>query len=142
MFEWSEAFRVQIGSIDAQHRSLFGIAHELHTALIEGHGKSALAKALDHLIRYTSAHFAHEERLMRLNGYPHLAAHKAEHDALTRQVLRFQADFERGKAALTVQLLQFLEDWLQKHIKGSDMRYGPCLRRSKQPAVGARSQTY
>jgi hemerythrin len=69
---------------------------------------------------------------MRLHDYPDFAAHKAEHDALVRQVLKFQEDFTSGHATITVQLLQFLRDWLQNHIQGSDLRYAPHL---KQPTV-------
>ena len=29
---------------------------------------------------------------------------------------------------MTVQLLQFLKDWLQTHIKGSDLKYAPHLK--------------
>ncbi len=142
MFEWSNDYSVQIVGIDAQHRNLFAIGHELHAAMASGHGKAVLAKILDRLVQYTAVHFAHEERLMRLNDYPGLAAHKAEHDSLTTQVLKFQADYASGRAAMTVQLLTFLKDWLEKHIKGSDMRYVPCLSKSEPQFVGRRSQTY
>lgn len=133
MFEWKNEYSVGIGSIDAQHQNLFAIGRELYKAMSVGQGKASLARILDRLVQYTAVHFAHEERLMRLNDYPDFQAHKAEHDALTRQVLAFQADFEGGRVSLTVQLLQFLKDWLEKHIKVSDIAYAPCL---KQKAVG------
>ena len=127
MFEWKDEYTVKVGSVDAQHRSLFGIAAELHAAMTAGKGKASLGKILDRLVQYTAMHFAHEERLMRLHEYLGLASHKAEHDALTAQVLQFQADFKSGRATMTVQLLMFLKDWLQTHIMGSDQKYGPYL---------------
>ena len=120
MFEWKPQYSVQIHSIDAQHQNLFRIAAELHRAMSSGQGKTALGGILDRLIQYTSAHFAHEERLMRLHDYPDLAAHQEEHQALTKQVLAFQAEFQAGRATMTVQLLRFLRDWLEKHIAASD----------------------
>jgi hemerythrin len=141
MFEWSNDYSVQIGSIDGQHRNLFAIGHELHAAMTAGHGKAALVGILDRLVQYTAVHFAHEERLMRQNGYPDLAAHKAEHDALTKQVLQFQDDFQSGRATMTIQILHFIKEWLQKHIKGSDMRYVPCLSKSEPQAAGLRCRT-
>jgi hemerythrin-like metal-binding protein len=128
MFDWSNTYSVGIGSVDSQHQNLFAIARELHAAMTAGQGKSALARILDRLVQYTAVHFAHEERLMRLHDYPDLAKHKAEHDALTKQVVKFQEDFNSGRAAMTVQLLQFLKDWLQTHIKGSDLKYAPHLK--------------
>jgi hemerythrin len=89
--------------------------------------ESALGQILNRLVQYTQTHFSHEERLMRMHGYPELAAHKAEHDALARHVLEFQADFTQGRIAMSVQLLQFLKDWLEHHIKGSDQKYSPFL---------------
>jgi len=128
MFEWSNNYSVAIGSVDAQHQNLFAIARELHGAMAAGEGKAALGRVLDRLVRYTAAHFAHEERLMRLHDYPDLAAHKAEHDALTRRVVQFQQDFHSGRVAMSVELLHFLKAWLEKHIQGTDMKYAPHLK--------------
>ena len=128
MFEWKNEYSVGIGSIDGQHQKLFGIAHELYIAMSAGQGKSALTGILDRLVRYTVVHFAHEERLMQAHNYSGFALHKAEHDALTQKVLTFQADLQSGRTPMTVQLLQFLRDWLAKHIKVSDMGYAPYLK--------------
>ncbi len=128
MFEWKTEFAVGIASIDAQHQKLFAIARELYEAMSAGRGKASLALILDRLVQYTSVHFAHEERLMRVYDYPDFLRHKTQHDALTKQVLGFQKDFESGKVSMTVQLLQFLKDWLENHIKVSDFEYAPCLK--------------
>jgi hemerythrin len=127
MFEWNNGYTTGIGSIDAQHQTLFQIANRLHEAMIAGQGKAVLGPILERLVQYTAGHFAHEERLMRLHDYPDLAAHKAQHDALTRQVREFQSKFQSGQATMTVQLLHFLKNWLTEHIKGSDLKYAPFL---------------
>jgi hemerythrin-like metal-binding protein len=128
MFEWNPRYSVQIGSIDAQHQTLFHLAEELHTAMSVGRGKTALSRILDRLVQYTMVHFAHEERLMRLHDYPGLATHKAQQEALTQQVQQFQAEFNAGKTTVTVQLMIFLRDWLTGHIAGSDQKYVPLLK--------------
>ena len=130
MFEWNNEFSVGIGSIDAQHQTLFAIGRELYGAMSVGQGKGAVGRILDRLVRYTSVHFAHEERLMRLHEYPDFEAHKAQHEALIRHVLKFQAEFDGGRAIMTVQLLQFLKDWLETHIRGCDLAYAPHLKKS------------
>jgi hemerythrin-like metal-binding protein len=131
MFEWKSEYAVNIGSIDAQHQMLFAIGRELYAAMSEGKGKSVLARILDRLVQYAAVHFAHEERLMQLHKYPDFAAHKAQHDALTKQVLAFQTEFIAGRATMAVQVLQFIKDWLEQHIKGSDLAYAPCLKAQK-----------
>jgi hemerythrin len=128
MFEWSSSYGVGVASIDAQHQNLFAIARELHAAMVAGQGKAALGRILERLVSYTLVHFAHEERLMRLYDYPDLSAHIAEHDGLTKRVTRFQEDFNAGRVAMSVQLLQFLKDWLQRHIQDSDRKYAPHIK--------------
>lgn len=125
MFEWNDSYSVEIASVDAQHKTLFKIIGELHAAMLAGRGKTVMAGILDRLVQYTVSHFAHEERLMRLHQYPDFAAHKAAHDALTTQVVQFQTKLKSGQEVVTVPLLNFLNDWLQKHIKGTDMKYAP-----------------
>jgi hemerythrin len=132
MFEWKNEYAVGIPSVDVQHQKLFSIARELYDAMSAGRGKASLAVILDRLVQYTAVHFAHEERLMRTHDYPDFARHKAQHDALTKQVLTFQKDFESGKVSMTVHLLQFLKDWLENHIKVSDFEYAPCLKQVGQ----------
>jgi hemerythrin len=131
MFEWKPQFSVGIGSIDGQHQNLFAVARELYAAMSAGQGKQAMGQILDRLVQYTAVHFAHEERLMRLHGYPDLAKHQDEHKLLSRQVLAFQKDFEAGKVAMSVQLLQFLRSWLEHHIQSEDRAYAPYLKAKK-----------
>jgi hemerythrin-like metal-binding protein len=128
MFEWKPQYSVNIASIDGQHQNLFRIAEELYAAMSAGQGKAALSRVLDRLVQYTVVHFAHEERLMNQHNYPDRVAHAAQHRALTQQVLAFQADFESGRALMTVQVLNFLKDWLQHHIAESDRKYAPHLK--------------
>jgi hemerythrin len=76
------------------------------------------------LIDYTKVHFAHEEKLMAEHGYPDSPGHKAEHVALAKQVLDVQAKFKSGASAvLSMDVLNFLKEWLLKHIQGTDKKY-------------------
>ena len=131
MFDWNSDYAVNIGSIDAQHQNLFAIGRELHAAMCAGQGKAVMGRILERLVQYTTMHFAHEERLMQVHRYKDFAQHKAQHDALVKQVQAFQADFEAGRATMAVPVLQFLKEWLEKHIKGSDLAYAPFLKAQK-----------
>jgi hemerythrin-like metal-binding protein len=128
MFEWNPAYSVKVGSIDSQHRGLLELGGELSKAMATGQGKAVAGKILNRLIQYTGMHFAHDERLMMAHGYPGFAAHKAQHDALVAKVVQFEADFKAGRVAISVELLDFLRDWLIGHIQGSDQKYAPYLR--------------
>jgi len=123
MFEWKTEYATGIGSVDAQHQTLFALGRELYAAMSSGQGKAVMGRILDRLVRYTQVHFAHEERLLQVHGYADFVAHKALHDALVKRVLSFQTEFKAGRATMAVQVLQFLKDWLEGHIMQSDMAY-------------------
>lgn len=127
MFEWKQEYSLGHPDIDAQHQRLFALASDLHSAMTQGKGKDTLSRTLQNLVAYTKMHFAAEERLMQIHGYSEYPAHKAAHDALTAQVLEFQHEFEAGRVGLTVQLLQFLKDWLRHHIGETDRKVATFL---------------
>jgi hemerythrin len=127
LFPWSDTYSVKIGVIDMQHKGLVNYLNELHQGMSEGRGKDVLGKILSQLVKYTQLHFTTEERLMQTHGYPDYLAHKAEHEGLTKTVLDFQHKFESNEVGLTVDVMNFLKDWLTKHIQGSDKKYGPFL---------------
>jgi hemerythrin len=127
LFPWSDTYSVRIGVIDVQHKNLVNIINELHQAMVEGHGKQQLGKILSHLIKYTQVHFKTEENFMESHQYPEYIHHKSEHDHLTKTVVDFQGKFQRNEIGLTIEVMEFLKDWLGKHILGSDKRYAPFL---------------
>ena len=122
LFEWDDNFLVGHTEIDAQHKRLFQLADELHAAMAAGKGKQVLSQTLASLISYTKVHFASEERLMQRYNYAEYPAHKAEHDKLTAQVVDFQNDFNAGRSVLSIDLMQFLKNWLAHHIGKTDQK--------------------
>jgi hemerythrin len=123
LFIWNPTYETGIKSIDTQHKKLVDILNELYDTMGKGHAKEVLGRILDELIQYTVVHFATEERLFKLHGYPDYAAHKKEHDDLTAQVKKLQADFKSGKITLSMQVATFLKDWLKVHILQTDKKY-------------------
>ena len=125
---WNDKFSVGVAVIDAEHKKLVSMVNDLYDAVQGGHGKEVLGKILDGLIGYTASHFAHEERFFAETGYPDAAAHKKQHDDLKKQVLDVQAKYKAGATGtLTVEVLNFLKNWLIGHIQGSDKKYAPHL---------------
>ena len=122
MFDWKEEYSLGHAEIDSQHQRLFELASDLHAAVAMGQGKAMMSKTLSHLVAYTRMHFATEERLMQAHQYPEYTRHKADHGTLTARVLDLQKDFETGRGALTIGLLQFLKDWLTHHIGETDRK--------------------
>lgn len=124
LMEWNPALSVNVKQFDDQHKKLVNMVNNLHDAMKIGKGNEVLGKILDGLISYTASHFADEERLMGTHAYPAISSHKAEHEKLVKQVLELQQKFKAGQPILTNTVMQFLKDWLVKHIQGDDKKYG------------------
>jgi len=127
LITWNDSYSVKVGSFDKQHQRLFDIMNRLHEAMGVGKGQTQIKTVLQELIDYTTTHFASEEAMLEKQGYPSLAAHKAEHKALLDKVQAYQKDFLAGKAGIASSLLQFLVEWLKRHIQQTDKKYGQFL---------------
>ena len=127
LLSWSDDYSVAVESIDKQHRKLFEMLNDLHDAMKAGKGSQMAPLILKNLVQYTREHFANEENLMVRSHYPDYARHKAEHDKLTGEVVRMVRELEAGGVAQSVNLQDFLCQWLQAHICGCDKKYGAHL---------------
>ncbi len=127
LLTWNETYSVKIKKFDDQHRKLIDLINQLHDAMLVGKGKDVMGSVLNSLVDYTKTHFAAEETLMKLHGYPDYEQHKKEHNVLVMQVLDVQRQLREGKTPITQAIMFFLKEWLQQHIQGNDKKYGPCL---------------
>lgn len=131
-FRWSDDFSVGVAEIDGQHQTLVALINQLHSAIRERHGSKASREILDQLADYTRIHFLLEESLMRVSNYAGFAAHRAQHEELIKQVTALQEKLDSGSGAISFELLQFLLDWLTKHINDSDKRFGAYFNQSSR----------
>lgn len=122
---WNEKFDVRVRELNAQHRKLFDMINDLHDALFQGKSREVLGKTLMGLVGYTKMHFSSEEKYMVSYGYPEYTNHKAQHGQFVRKVLDFQKDFDEGKLGISLDVMNFLTDWLSSHILAQDTKYGP-----------------
>ena len=127
LMNWESKFSVKIKEIDDQHKKLFDLINSLHDAMKAGKGKDALGKVLTELVDYTVYHFGTEEKLFQKYGYPETAAHKKEHEALKKQAGELKTKFEKEGGVITIEVMNFLRDWLNNHILKIDMKYSPFL---------------
>lgn len=128
LITWSDKYSVGISSIDLQHKKLAELVNQLHAALAAGKAKEIQSKILSELIVYTKTHFTFEEKLLQAEKFPGYLPHKLEHDTLTNKVMLFQKDLNAGKASVTIDLMEFLKDWLLNHIVGTDKKYSQHLK--------------
>jgi hemerythrin len=123
--QWSEQYKVDVKEMDDQHRVLMDLVGQLEDATREGKGKQTVALILAKVIDYTKVHFAAEERLMKAYGYPEFQEHRLIHDKMTAEVLDIERQYKEGRTGMTQDVMQYLTDWYQKHITGTDKKYSP-----------------
>lgn len=128
LIQWTPALSVNIAQIDNQHMKLVALVNNLHDRMKEGKGKAALSGILNELTDYTVYHFRTEENLFRKFNYPQTDAHLKEHDLLVQQVVKLKTDIDSGKSVLTLDVMNFLRDWLSNHIASSDKAYTPFMK--------------
>ncbi len=127
LITWTSNLSVGVKQLDEQHQKLINLINSLHDAMTQGKGKEALGNILNELINYTVYHFGTEENLFQKYGYMGYASHKQEHDKLTQQAKEIKTKFDSGEPVLTIEVMNFLRDWLNNHIVGTDKKYGPFL---------------
>lgn len=125
LIQWNDSLSVNVAEIDREHQRLVGMINDLHDAMRQGKGKDVLEKIINGLVAYAATHFRTEERYFDQFGYPEADSHRKAHSAFVKKISEFKDGFEAGKIGLSLQVMNFLRDWLQKHIKESDKKYGP-----------------
>lgn len=123
IMSWKDSYSVGIAEIDRQHKKLIDLINQLNNAMAAGKGKKETGKILGDLIAYCASHFAVEEKLFDQHNYPDAQEHKTKHKKMVGKVLAMQKDFQAGKMTITFDVMDFLHQWLDKHILGTDKKY-------------------
>lgn len=124
---WRDEFSVKVAEIDKQHKKLFDYINEIHEAMKAKKTNEELGKIIEKLTNYTVDHFKTEERYFERFNYPNTAVHKVEHQVFVEKVNKFREDFSKGKMLLSLEIVNFLKDWLINHIQGTDQQYSSFL---------------
>jgi len=136
-FSWDERYKLAHPQIDREHEALFALAEKLLLALDNGSEKGEVRDLFDHLVNYVQVHFVHEEALMNQHLYPGMGVHMAEHQKLIAQVTEYYKQFEADQFAITTETLQFLRNWLDRHIRQSDQLVVVHIRRRQRALAHA-----
>ena len=124
--KWDESCRVGIKELDAAHQKLFGIGNRLILAVARDGAAAPVAEVLDDLIEFAEEHFGREEELMAESAYPDRDAHRREHRRLMNDLRLFKSQWIGGDVDGS-QVSTFVIEWIVKHTKDSDRKYGPHL---------------
>jgi len=131
-YSWNAGYSVGVALIDEQHQQLFSFINQVADAIRNLKCADAVNVILPKLVEYTGYHFDEEESRMNQLGYPEAAQHRAQHEAfkakLDELTVRAKNADVSDRAAATLDMLTFLNDWLVQHIGSVDKKLGAFLR--------------
>jgi hemerythrin len=123
--EWSSNLSVNVAEIDTQHKKLIEMINELDSAMKQGKGRTILGGIINGLIEYAGSHFATEEKYFDQFRYPESHSHRSAHTEFVKNVSKFKDNFDKGSLSITIEVMNFLKDWLRNHILRDDKKYTP-----------------
>ncbi len=124
---WDETYTIGVKEIDEQHHHFVSILNKLYEYINLGKKKEEMSAILGELIMHTELHFATEEKYFDEFNYELKDEHKALHKDLKEKVLEFHKQFLSGEKDITLELLDFLENWLLDHMANQDKKYIKCF---------------
>lgn len=116
LFVWDESCKTGITEIDQDHEGLVNLINDLYEAMQDGSGGALLLPIFSALKHYTENHFAREEDFMLKCEVPDREKHIQEHQLMTVKLAELESRHRKGEAAISLQALTFLRDWLKNHI--------------------------
>ncbi|KAB3532731.1 bacteriohemerythrin [Alkaliphilus serpentinus] len=138
MLKWEGSFETGIEKVDHQHKYLVELINRLeeeilHQLKYDNYDK--IVEVLMDLRNYTMNHFNSEELLMKealskfqdetqlANFWTYFKKHKKEHSAFVEKVeLLTNSDIDQEQEEISINLVQFLVDWLKNHILTIDLQ--------------------
>lgn len=120
---WNESYSVGVRELDEQHKSLIHMINEMHYAMNNDKGQEAISLIVEQMFHYMEVHFSTEEGYMQQHAYPAYAAHQKQHEEFRAKARDLRERVSTGEFILSFEIVQFLSDWLQKHIMVTDMKY-------------------
>jgi len=132
MIAWNDDFALGLPEIDDQHKTLFDIMNRLWSAIVTRASTEQMLSILGDLEQYTQSHFTAEETFMRVINYPDFDKHKKAHVGFIQRLAAEKKAVAEGKH-FSLDLLNFLKDWLVSHIQVMDRAYAEVHSSNQQP---------
>lgn len=127
LFVWDDSCKTGVDEIDLDHKRLINLINDLYEAMQDGSGGALLLPIFSALKHYTQTHFTREESYMVKCDAPGQEEHFLEHKQMITKLAELESRHRNGEAAISLQTLTFLRDWLKNHICFVDQAMVPHL---------------
>ena len=125
---WKDEYALGIKEIDAQHRFFIGLLDQAYTAHYNKDTMENIAVLLEKIKDYIILHFETEEKYFDLFNYEFKDEHREAHNDLKRRFGVLVKRFNDEGEGTTVDLIDFLENWLLIHLSTVDKKYVACFK--------------
>ncbi len=124
---WSDRFSVGVKKLDNQHKQLISLLNKIIRSPNAQTSSETISDILTAMTRYAREHFQLEESLMEKYHYSQLDQHKKTHASFFNNIAKLSLATMKNDNIVPLQLLEYLNHWLQRHILEEDMLYKPFL---------------
>lgn len=115
--------------IDQEHKELFRAVNGLLDSCHKGQGRTAMEPAIKFLLNYVDRHFAHEEQLQQVGGYPNRAPHRVFHEEYKKKLKQIVSAIPAsGPSVGDLGNLNMHVALLVNHIRTEDKKVGAFLK--------------
>jgi hemerythrin-like metal-binding protein len=121
--DWNTNLSVGISSFDNQHKKLIELYNNFYDSVVKKESKEKMSLVIKGLKDYTVYHFTDEEKWMKLYHFPDFESHKEDHDKFVNAVLDLEKRYSNGRMILSIEIINFIRDWITKHIVTIDKQY-------------------
>jgi methyl-accepting chemotaxis protein len=125
--KWDDSISVKVDLFDTHHIQLIELINKLFRSMERGEGRPVLLPIMEELIEYTKYHFSAEEEVFDKYNYPDKEDHIVQHQLFVSKALELQNGLKEGRAVLTNDVFDFLQDWIVSHIMKVDSKYSEFL---------------
>lgn len=131
--DWRTEWESGNAGIDCQHQELFIIGNRLLNRSLGEADPADIARELKLLLNHISYHFASEEKILELYGYPELKHHAQCHSSLTAKALTLKAAYEADSIKASAFFSFLLDDVLLGHLLKEDVKFFSYIRKDSRP---------
>jgi len=117
--QWKKTYETGHPLIDAEHRLLVMLFRKLDVAIKTHESEETISRIVQEVKRFVKFHFTSEENLMYETNYPRIEGHIAIHTNLLVDLNKMMSKLTSHQE-FPEDVLDFLSDWLTKHIAHHD----------------------
>lgn len=118
--QWDEQYVFNDAELDKQLKGFLEYVNALQAVVINGDEQNSLGGVLDKFTAFSVVYFDREEDLFIKLNYTKYLEHKQEHDDLIRKLIELQEQLIDKQIMVCFDALDYLDNWLDKHIKEYD----------------------